>query len=102
MYSDRDLANRRNMKGDVTAAANNRRRFLQLEVETRVIAAATEIFGMSSLDDQNTTKNAPSNFTDATDVAKTSYLRRIASLVVDTYVIDPQCNLDIQQSVQIV
>ena len=52
MYSDRDLANRRNMKGDVTAAANNRRRFLQLEVETRVIAAATEIFGMSSLDDQ--------------------------------------------------
>ena len=77
MYSDRNLANRRNMKGDVTAAANACHRFLQLEVETRVVAAATEIFGMSSLDDQNPTKNAPPNFTDATDVAKTSYLRRI-------------------------
>ena len=87
------------MKGDVTAAANACRRFLQLEVETRVVAAATEIFGMSSLDDQKPTKNAPPNFT---DVAKTSYLRRIASPVVDTYVIDPQRNLDIQQSVQIV
>ena len=76
MYSDRNLANRRNMKGDVTAAANACHRFLQLEVE-RVVAAATEIFGMSSLDDQNPTKNAPPNFTDATDVAKTSYLRRI-------------------------
>ena len=87
------------MKGDVTAAANACRRFLQLEVDTRVVAAATEIFGMSSLDDQKPTKNALTNFTDATDVAKTSYLRRIASIVVDTYVSDPQRNLDIQQSV---
>ena len=39
------------MKGDVTAAANASHRFLQLEVETRLVAAATEIFGMSSLDD---------------------------------------------------
>ena len=90
------------MKGDVTAAANACHRFLQLEVETRAVAADTEIFGMSSLDDQNPTKNAPPNFTDATDVGKTSYLRRIESPVVDTYVIDPQRNLDIQQSVQIV
>ena len=87
------------MKGDVTAAANACRRFLQLEVDTRVVAAATEIFGMSSLDDQKPTKNALTNFTDATDVAKTTYLRRIASIVVDTYVSDPQRNLDIQQSV---
>ena len=57
---------------------------------------------MSSLDDQKPTKNAPPNFTDVTDVAKTSYLRRIASPAVDTYVIDPQRNLDIQQSLQIV
>ena len=102
MYSDRNLVNRRNVKGDVTAAANACRRFLQLEVETRVVAAAMEILGMSSLDDEKPTKNAPPDSTDATDVAKKSYLRRIASLVVDTYVIDQQRNLDIQQSVQIV
>ena len=50
-------------------------------------AVAMEILGMSSLDDKPT-KNAPPNFTDATDVAKKSYLRHIASLIVDTYVID--------------
>ena len=72
------------MEGDVTAAANACRRFLQLEVhvETRVVAAALEILGMSSLDDEKPTKNAPPN-SDATDDAKKSYLRRIASLVVD-------------------
>ncbi|CAH3154050.1 unnamed protein product, partial [Porites evermanni] len=102
MYSDRNLVNRRNVKGDVTAAANACCRFLQLEVETQVVAAAMEILGMSSLDDEKPTKNAPPDSTDATDVAKKSYLRRIASLVVDTYVIDQQRNLDIQQSVQIV
>ena len=102
MYSDRNLVNRRNVKGDVTAAANACRRFLQLEVETRVVAAAMEILGMSSLDDEKPTKNAPPDSTDATDVAKKSYLRRIASLIVDTYVIDQQRNLDIQQSVQMV
>ena len=55
MYSDRNLVNRRNVKGDVTAAANACRRFLQLEVETRVVAAAMEILGMSSLDDEKPT-----------------------------------------------
>ena len=100
MYSDRNLVNRRNVKGDVTAAANACRRFLQLEVETRVVAVAMEILGMSSLDHEK--PNLSPDFTDATDVAKKSYLRRIASLVVDTYVIDQQRNLDIQQSVQIV
>ena len=82
MYSDRNLVNRRNVEGDVTAAANACRRFLQLEVETRVVAAALEILGMSSLDDEKLTKNAPPN-SDATDDAKKSYLRRIAPLVVD-------------------
>lgn len=49
LYSDRNLVNRRNVKEGVTAAANACRRFFQLEVEARVIAAAIELLGMTSL-----------------------------------------------------
>ncbi len=37
LYSDRNLTNQRNVKDDVTAAANACRSFLQLEVEIQVI-----------------------------------------------------------------
>ena len=49
MFSDTNLINRRNVKGDVTAAANACRGFFQLEVESRVIAAALQLLGMSSI-----------------------------------------------------
>ncbi len=43
MYSDRNLANRRNVKSDVSAAANPCRRFFQMEVEARITAAAVKV-----------------------------------------------------------
>ena len=46
IHSDRNLGNRRNVKGDVTAAANACRRFFVLEVEARIIAATLQIMGM--------------------------------------------------------
>ena len=46
IHSDRNLGNRRNVKGDVTAAANACRRFFVLEVEARIIAATLQIIGM--------------------------------------------------------
>lgn len=84
--------NRRNVKGDVTAAANARRRFFQLEVESRVIAAAIELLGMTSLEDEKPTKNLLPNPDSATSDAKKPYLRRIAPLVVDSYIIDRHRN----------
>ena len=43
MYSDRNLINRRNVKSDVSSAANPCRRFFQLEVEARIIGAAVKV-----------------------------------------------------------
>ena len=54
MFSDRTLINRRNVKGNVSAAANACCRFFQLEIEARVIAAAMKVLGMNSIDDKQT------------------------------------------------
>jgi hypothetical protein len=43
MYSDRNLINQRNVKSDVSSAANPCRRFFELEVEARIIAAAVKV-----------------------------------------------------------
>ena len=88
MYSDRNLINRRNVKGDVTAAANACRRFFELEVHSRVIAATIQVLGMKKVDDTNPTNHAFTGGPDATQQVKKEYLRKIASLVVDVFVID--------------
>lgn len=91
------------MKGDVRAAANPCRRFFQLEVETRIIAAALKILGLNSLDPkEKPTKNVFPNQEDAsTKQEKKHYLRKIATLVVDEFVIDQERNRKIMQSVQL-
>ena len=83
----RDLVNRRNVKGDIFAAANACRRFFQTEVETRVIAATLKVIGMNSLDAKNPTQNVLVT-ENATKQAKKACLRKIASIVVDDYVVD--------------
>ncbi|KAJ7386123.1 Translation initiation factor [Desmophyllum pertusum] len=45
MYSDHTLINRRNVKGDVSAVANACRRFFQIEIEARVVAATFKVLG---------------------------------------------------------
>lgn len=98
MYSDRNLVNRRNVKGDVSKAANASRRFFQLEVEARVVAAAMKVLGMMSLDASPSTNVFP--FEDnATDSNKKSYLNKIASLVVDTFVVDKERNRSMEEAV---
>ena len=100
IHSDRNLGNRRNVKGDVTAAANACRRFFVLEVEARIIAATLQIMGMKKIDDENPTMHmfpsAPGTSTDD----KKAYLHTISSLVVDQFVVDQKRNNDVEISVQ--
>ena len=49
------MINRKNIKRDVIVAANACYRFFQLEVESRVIAAAVERLGMTKLDEEKPT-----------------------------------------------
>lgn len=67
-----------------------------------MIAAAIEILGMASLEDEKPTRNALPNHDSATNVAKKAYLRRIATLLVDRYVIDQQRNQRIRQMTTII
>ena len=101
LYSDRNLVNRRNVKGDVSAAANACWRFFQTEVETRVIAAALKVLGMNSWDAKNPTQNVLVT-ENATKQVKKACLRKIASTVVDDYVVDQERNENIMRSVQVI
>ena len=67
-----------------------------------MIAAAMELLGINSLDDEKPTKNVLPNPDCATTEAKRAYLRRIATLVVDTYVIDRHRSEKMRQSVGII
>ena len=51
MFSDRNLINRRNVKSDIDSAVNPCRKFFELEVNARLMAAAMEILGMKSTSD---------------------------------------------------
>lgn len=95
------MVNRRNVKGDVSAAANACRRFFQTEVETRVIAATLKVLGMNSLDAKNPTQNVLVA-DNATKQAKKACLRKVASIVVDDYVVDQERNENIMRSAQVI
>ena len=59
MFSDRNLINRRNVKGNVHQAYTQYKDFFILEFETRVVAAALQVLGMSALDDTPTKMRIP-------------------------------------------
>lgn len=98
MYCDRNLINRRNVKSDVTAAANACRRFFQMEVEARIIAAALTLLGMNTIGDKKTTKDVLKD--NPTEEEKKIYLHRISTLIVDTYVIDSERNKSLENEVK--
>ncbi len=100
MHSDRNLVNHRNIKGDVSAAANACRRFFVLEVEARIIAATLHILGMQKIDDEEPTMNMFPSACDTCTDDKKDYLHRISSLVVDKFVVDHKRNTDVEMSVQ--
>lgn len=101
MYSDRNLINRRNVKGDVSASANACRRFFNLEVEARVVAAALHILGMSKIDEKPTQNAIPNGLeAESPKPQKKAYLHKVASLVVESFVVDKERNQEIIQSYQ--
>ena len=98
MYSDRNLINRRNVKSDVSAAANACRRFFKIEVESRVIAGALAVLEMDSLDED---KEIFSDKEETSKEDKMEFLRKTAThAVVDRFVIDQERNDKILTSVQ--
>ena len=87
LFSDRNLINRRNVKADVDAAVNPCRKFFELEVKARLMAAAMQVLGMENLEDTPRGEFFCPNLRDAGNVEEKDYLRKIASSVIDNFVL---------------
>lgn len=87
LFSDRNLINRRNVKEDVDAAVNPCRKFFDLEVKARLMAAAMQVLGMEDLQDTPRGEFFHPNLRDAVTGEKKEYLRKVASRVIDEFVV---------------
>lgn len=87
MFSDRNLINRRNVKSDIDSAVNPCRKFFELDVNARLMAAAMEILGMKSTSDTPDNTFVPVNIEQYESGEKRACLRRIAEAVVDKYIV---------------
>ena len=87
LYSDRNLINRRNVKGDVDSVVNVARRFFLTEVEARVVAAAMTELEMDEFD--SSPENDPTAKMWSRKEQK-EYLDRLSSNIVDKYIVDKE------------
>ena len=97
MYADRTLINRRNVKNDVSSAANPCRQFFILEVHARIIAATLKVLGIEDIEAEPEQLKFSGEIASKAD--KRNYLELIAAKVVDEFVIDESKNDRILQCV---
>ena len=97
LYSDRNLINRRNVKGDVDSAVNAARRFFLTEVEARIVAAAMTELGMDEFD--STPENDPTAKLWSRKEQK-ECLDGLSSYIVDKYIVDKEKHEKITAAVE--
>ena len=93
LYADRTTINRRNVTADPAKAYRADRDFFLVVVQSRVIAAAMEILGMESKSSQPSKCPVPPDLGNLRKHTKLWYLRKVAAMVVDSFVFD-QCSLN--------
>ena len=84
LYSDRNLINRRNVTMPVDNSYASCKKFLMLEVETRVTCMAMQVLGMTKLSDTPTTNIPPKH--DAPGILKKIYLGRVSNMIYENYI----------------
>ncbi|KXJ19523.1 hypothetical protein AC249_AIPGENE18307 [Exaiptasia diaphana] len=82
-----NMINRRSVKADVDGAVNPCRQFFELELKARVIAAAMHILKMDSLSGTPDESIIPSNAKELTSAQQKALLKKVASQVVDTFIL---------------
>ena len=88
LFADRNSINRRNVKADAHHAyAPNKQMFL-LAVKARIVASAMKILGMVDIDGVPTVHHYSRDDSRYDKMAKSIYLRNIASLIVDQFIVD--------------
>lgn len=95
LFADRNYINRRNVKADAHHAyAPNKQMFL-LAVRSRIVASAMKILGMKKLEDSPTANHYPKDESRADKTMKRLYLRKLASQIVDKFIVDEKSYNDI-------
>ena len=88
LYSDRNLINRRNVKSDVDSAVNADRRFFELEVKARVVAAAMMELGIDDFEDSSPL--LPEGHLNWSKADKREFINRLSTSIVDKYILDEE------------
>ena len=84
--SDKVLINRRNVVTEVKKRYAASRKFLEVELETRVLAATLTSLRINSLDDTPDETVLPCDLQNASKPDKKRYLSNLAGTVVDNFV----------------
>lgn len=84
LYSDRTVINRRNVTSDPKASYRPNRDFLELVLESRVIAAAMQVLGIKDKTSKPTIHPLPSP--SASRSERREYLEKISTAVVDRFI----------------
>ena len=84
LYCDRNIVNRRNVSMQVGKSYASCKKFLVLEVETRITCMAMQVLDMAELSDIPTMDIPPRD--DAPDIIKKIYLGRVSNIIYENYV----------------
>jgi len=88
LFADHNSINRRNVKADAHHAyAPNKQMFL-LAVKARIVASSMKILGMVEIYGVPTLHHYPRDDSRHDKMAKSIYLRKIASQIVDLFIVD--------------
>ena len=88
--SDKVLINRRNIVTEVKKRYAACRKFLEVELESRILAATLTILCINSLDDQPNDTIPPSSLENASNAEKKEFLHKLSGTVVDRFVLNKQ------------
>lgn len=88
LFADRNLINRRNVSKDTKHAYSQNKQMFVLALKARIIAAGMKVLGMEELSGNPTKLRYPAKSSKQDHDAKLKYLRKIASAIVDEYVVD--------------
>lgn len=90
MGSDKVLINRRNVTTEVKKRYAACRKFLEVELESRVLAATLTVLNVQNLDDQPDEDILPSFLKNRSKTDKKQFLHKLSGTVVDKFIINKE------------
>ena len=88
LFSDKNLINRRNVGSDVSHRYEACKKFLDMEVDARIVAAACNLLGLTSVDDDASTDVLQhlTNIKNLEKALQKDYIMDLSAKIVDNLV----------------